>query len=296
MLALRGLLFTALMSLPLAVAAQVFGYAVNSDDQSDADQLLRIDLETGAATMIGPLPSFLEDVEGLAFDLQDALYGVDSATKTLVRIDLAKANAELIDARQSNLGFQPTAAFDFGLTFTCDEQLLLVAEQTQSLYEVSTETGAARVIGQSGGLGDTMTAIASFGTATYALAADSGNFYRVDVEAGTASLVGVIDDFQFTDAGMAFDAAGTLWAISSDFSTDPSRIFTIDPATAEAQMIATTRAGIESLAIVGPSGCNFSGNPIVPETVPVDSAWALLLLVLSVGLIGGYHAAGARRR
>ncbi|MDX1570763.1 MAG: hypothetical protein R3200_09775 [Xanthomonadales bacterium] len=297
MLALRGLLLTVFLSLPVVAAAQVFGYAVNSDDQIDADQLLRINLETGETTMIGPLqPAYLQDVEGLAFDSQDALYGVDSATKTLVRIDLAKGNAELVDARQGNLGFLPAAPFDYGLTFTCSGQLLLVAEQTQSLYEVSTETGQARVIGQSGGLGDTMTAVASYGTATYALAADSGNFYRVDEEAGTATLVGVVDDFQFTDAGMAFDEAGTLWAISSDFSSDPSRIFTIDPTTAEVQMFGTTRAGVESLAISGPSGCNFSGAPVTTEPIPVNSTWALLLLLLSIGAVGGYHAASARRR
>lgn len=263
-------------------AAQTIGFAVNSDDQREADRLLSIDLETGQSRVVGALPSLLEDVEGVAFATDGTLYAVDSASRTLVRVNPDSAAAQSVDGRTGNLGFPPTAAYDFGLTFTCGGDLLLTAEQTGSLYMVDRESGAARVIGQSGGLGDAMTALAAWGDRVYALAAESGRFYQVDKEQGTASLIGTIDAFEITDGGMAFDAEGTLWGITSDFSFDDSRIFRIDPATGEIDQVARTRAGIESLAITAPGGCGDKGTPAAPVPVGGPLGWLLL-----VGAIGG---------
>ena len=67
---------------PGFAAAQMFGYAVNSDDQTNADNLLRVNLTTGDIQFVGPLPSALEDVEGLAFSPSGTLYAVDNATNS----------------------------------------------------------------------------------------------------------------------------------------------------------------------------------------------------------------------
>ncbi len=261
-----------------SATAEPIGFAVNSDDQSDTDQLMRVDLATGQHSFVGRLPSLLADVEGMAFAASGELFAVDSATRTLVQLSEDTGGARSVNGSTGNLGFPQTNSYDFGMTFTCSGELLLVAEQTGSLYTVDTESGAARVVGASGGLGDTMTAIAAYGDDVFALAADSGRFYRVDAAAGTAALVGTIDAFEITDAGMAFDEEGVLWAISSDFGFDQSRIFIIDPFTADIAEVARTRPGVESLAIGPPSGCGGTLVP-APQVVPVNSPWGLALLI-----------------
>ncbi len=288
--ALRTILL-ALVLVPGFTLAQVFGYAVNSDDQTDADNLLRVNLETGAVQFIGPLPSALEDVEGLAFGLDGTLYAVDNATKSVFIVNEQTGSAVALDNRRPNLGFSPASSLDFGMTFTCGSQLLLVAEETMSLYEVDVTTGQARVIGDSGGLGAPMTAVASFASDTVALAS-GGGLYRIDVEQGTSELIDTISGYDISDAGLAFDASGNLWAIldgltdSGDFR--PSRVLRVDPATAQVTEVAQTRTGIESLAVAPPGGCDLAGTPMPsPAEVPVNNPIGLALLVTLLLLLAG---------
>ncbi len=280
--------FAILALLPSLALAQTVGYAVNSDDEADADQLLRVNLTTGKVTFIGPLPIAMEDVEGLAFDLDGRLYAVDNATKALFVVNPENATAGPVGNRRPNLGFSPTANMDFGMTFTCEGQLLLVAEETQSLYEVDPTTGQARVIGSSGGLGAPMTAIASYADQTLALAS-GGTLHKIDTKAGTSTLVGQIQGHEVTDAGLAFDRAGVLWAIlDGSRSTGeflPSKILRIDPLTAAAVEVAQTRTGIESLAVAPPSGCGLTGFPQA-QIVPLLSLPGLIALALVLALVG----------
>lgn len=286
---LRRILLVLAVALPAAASAQPSGFAVNSDDRDEADRLLSIDLPSGTTTLVGELPSLLEDVEGLAFAPDGQLYGADSATRTLVRVNLETGGAQSVDGRTGNLGFAPGGSLDFGLTFTCDGRLLLAAEQTRSLYEVDRDTGAARLVGALGGLGDAMTAVASFGPDVYGLAA-GGGFYRIDAEAGTAEWLATIDAFEITDGGLAFDDEGTLWAVASDFSFDPSRIFTIDPASGAVTERSRTRPGVESLAIGPPAPCS-TPDGTVTEPVPVPALGPPgLLLLLGAFLLGGWSA------
>lgn len=271
---------------PAVALGQGFGYAVNSDDELDADQLLRVNLETGAVQFVGPLPTVMEDVEGLAFSADGTLFAVDNATKAVFVVDTESVSALPVGNRQPNLGFAPTANLDFGMTFTCDNQLLLVAEETQSLYEVDVATGQARVIGESGGLNQPMTAIASYGQRTVALAS-GGQLFDIDVEAGQSSLIGQIEGFEINDAGLAFDEAGVLWAVLDGTRPEtlqflPGTLLRIDPDTAEAEAIAETRTGIESLAVAPPSGCNLTGTPGSPSAIPTLTFPGLLLMIMSL--------------
>ena len=294
----RGWLLAAMVLLSSAVNAQPFAFGVNSDDELDADSLLRVNLINGDVDIIGSLPAFLEDVEGLALDASGNLYAVDNATKSLVLVDQLTGDATPVDSRQANLGFLTSQALDFGMTFDCNGSLLLVAEQTQSLYQVNTSTGQALVIGQSGGLGDAMTAIASFGDNIFALAAGSSNLYRVDAIAGAAELVMSLDGYAISDAGMAFDANGYLWVVlgSTDANAvnqfEPSTILRVNINTGEVLEVAQTRSGIESLAIGGPGSCDFRGLPgptgsasIAAIPVPSMSQWSLLLLIILLALV-----------
>lgn len=294
----RGLLVAAAVLLSSVVNAQPFAFAVNSDDELNADSLLRVNLANGDVEFIGPLPAFLEDVEGLAFDSEGRLFAVDNASKSLAMIDSQTGDANAVNSRQSNLGFLTTQALDFGMTFSCTGNLYLVAEQTQSLYEVDTGSGQALVVGSSGGLDDSMTAIASYGSELYALAANSSNLYRVDSEAGTAELLMTLESHNITDAGMAFDESGLLWAILDGSGQDangnamfePSIILRINVSTGEVQEVARTRTGIESLAIGGPGPCQVLGTPgLMP--VPTLSQWGLLLLMILLMPLAYRHLA-----
>lgn len=286
---------------PMTAFAQTFGYAVNSDDEFDADQLLRINLSTGAVQFIGPLPTSLEDVEGLAFGPDGTLYAVDNATKAVFVVNPDTVGALPVGNRRPNLGFSTASNLDFGMTFTCTNRLLLVAEETQSLYEIDIATGQAMVVGNSGGLGHPMTAIASFGTRTVALAS-GGALYDIDVDDGTSSLIGQIQGFEISDAGLAFDTQGNLWAVLDGTRPDtfeflPGKVLQINLETAEAREVAETRPGIESLALAPPNGCT-NGTPTPGEPVPTLSQWSLLLLILLMGCapLLGQRLPGVNRR
>ena len=276
-------IFAILALAPAVALAQISGFAVNSDDQADADQLLRVNLSTGAVTFVGPLPVAMEDVEGLAFAPDGRLYAVDNSTKAVFVVNPESGNAAPVGNRRPNLGFSPAANLDFGMTFTCDGQLLLVAEETRSLYEIDVVSGQARVIGASGGLQQPMTAIASYADQTFALAS-GGSLYRVDSEVGSAEFVGQIEGFEISDAGLAFDQAGVLWAIlDGSRSTGeflPGTILRIDPLSAAAIEVAQTRTGIESLAIGPPSGCGLTGTPGMRAVPTVD--WRNLILMAAL--------------
>lgn len=294
MIEVRGPLLAVLLLASGQAGALPFAYTVNSDDEVNADQLLRIDLATGAFEFIGPLPNQLGDVEGLAFDPEGVLYAVDNATKTLVQIDTADARTQNVGNRSPNLGFQPSQVLDLGLTFACDGQLLMVAEQTQSLYEVSVETGQALVLGESGGMGDAMTALASFGASVYGLAAESNRLYRIDRSSGVAHLVATLDGPAISDAGMAFDEDGRLWAVIDGSGFDgggnpvfnASRIIRIDVGTGAVEEVATTRTGLESLAIAPPGSCTLGTPGFAIPTLSRSGLAGLILMLAALGAIG----------
>ncbi len=273
-------------TLASTAVAQSFGYAVNSDDEFDADQLLRINLFSGNTEFIGPLPTSLEDVEGLAFGPDGTLYAVDNATKAVFVVNPETVSAQPVGNRRPNLGFSTASNLDFGMTFTCDNRLLLVAEETQSLYEIDVTSGQARVVGESGGLQHPMTAIAHYANRTVALAS-GGSLHDIDTVAGTSTLIGQIQGFEISDAGLAFDEDGTLWAVLDGTRPDtfeflPGRVLRINLNTVQAQETAETRPGIESLAVAPPNGCT-AGTPQPGEPIPTLSQWALLLMVLLMG-------------
>ncbi len=277
--ALRTALLTVLVW-PLSGIAQPFGYAVNSDASTNADRLLEINLSNGQSRVIGDLPAPLTNIEGLALNSSGDLFGVDAVERALFRIDLNDASA----VRVGELGFPPGEQFDFGLTFSCSNQLLLAAEQRQSLYRVDTTTGQANIIGNSGGLGQNVTALATFRGEVFGLAADTNSIHRINSETASAQLIGNIGQ-TVTDAGLAFDSAGTLWAILDATGTGgpaPSQIVRIDPTTGSGTVTGTTVDGIESLAITAPSGC--------PAQVSVNSPWFLLVLLLAVLGVGSITA------
>ena len=105
-------------------ASAATGFVVNSDDLGvrDFDSLHRVELSTGQAIKVGAVrvnenSAPFADVEGLAMSPEGLLYGIDDASKTLVRIDLQNGQAAAVDGREGNTGLPRTSNFDFGLTF-----------------------------------------------------------------------------------------------------------------------------------------------------------------------------------
>ncbi len=293
-------LFLAPLVLACSSALAQSAYVVNSDDPSprDFDSLHRVTLPTGERVKIGEARASENDapyldIEGLALSEAGVLYGIDDATKTLLILDRMTGRTVPVDGREGNTGLPRTSAFDFGLTFDCSGTLYASSDTRRSLYKVNPNTGAAVVVGAEGALGAPITALAARGGKLYGIGVDgSENLYSISVTTGAATLIGPLGaGLRFSDAGLDFDSNGTLWGVAdstgSSTTAEPSVIFRIDPATGAAERVATTLAGVESLAIVAPV-CTASGEPEpTPPAIPTLSPAGLAILALLLAAFSG---------
>lgn len=285
--------------------AQPFGYSVNSDSRSaseaEIDNLYLIDLATGDAMRIGPV-GFL-DVEGLAFSPDGILFGADDESNSLIQINTETGAAAAVGGQANNLQLDPTQVFDFGLTFRCsDDQPILSSDNLQQLLMSDlSEDGRAIIIGNTSNVPITglATLVSDGEEQIYGLGAGtSPNLYMIDSITGQATLIGPLQNAaSYTDAGVAFDEDGQLWAITDRTSvgggeTLPSQILRIDITTGSATVVAETIDGIESLAISAPDCDGMDGDGSVNEPVvdvPTLSLYGLLALALALVLLSGYY-------
>lgn len=271
------LLLTLLSAFAAPVSAGPVGYTINSDSGSDFhDSLYRIDLATGVeierigTVMLLPFQQTLLDIEGLAFAADGTLYGIDDESLTLFPLNIE--NATVDSALQVEIEGLTAGRNDFGMTFTCDDRLIITSVARQSLYSL-TPDGVATRIGDEGSLGADISSLAAYGNPVrlYGLgngsAGESGSFpnlYEIDVDNGTAALIGPLGPAvgNYAESGLAFDDAGQLWAITDRRPLFlPSQVMRVNTSTGSASDIRDTSVqGFESLAITGPSGCNMTGN------------------------------------
>lgn len=281
-----------------AQALAATGYVVNSDDPAvrDFDSLHLVELGTGQSAKVGEVrpgdgAAPFADVEGLAMSRDGVLYGIDDASKTLLRLELQNGRGLAIDGREGNTGLPRTSNFDFGLTFACDGALYASSDSRRSLYRIDPATGLATLVGSEGSLGAQITGLAARYDGVYGIGSSGDhNLYRIDTATGQATLVGALGaGLQFTDGGLDFDAAGQLWGVADmtglSINGEPSVLFRIDPATGAAERVATTLAGVESLAIAAPVCTAPQGEPQPPAIPTLDRA-GLLLLGLLLSLLG----------
>ncbi len=296
-------LLTALVAVSVSVCAEPFAWAVNSRgneiDSQRVDALWRVDLANGNAEYIG-WTGFL-DLEALALDAQGTLFGADDDTKTLVRVSQISGLAIPVGGvtNRANMGVSALVSFDFGMTLDCAGQAYVVSNTQQSLYLADLETGALTLVGNSGSLGAPITDLAIRGNEAFGIGvglnADGSTaapeLYAINLDDGTAELIGPLGAAAnpYNNAGLAFDAEGTLWAMTDrravpggDF---PSEILRIDPATGQAEKVAESIVGFESLAIVPTSGC-ILGTPDAALGVSTLSRSTLVLLALLAAFIG----------
>jgi len=283
-------------------------YSINSDsgNLSTEDSLYLIDLTTGSDQRRGGINVGIEDridTEGLAFDPDGILWGVDDASLTLFPINTFTGTVRLQDEIPL-VGFPIGGGNDFGMTFSCGGSLYVTSVLTKTLYQLGMN-GNSQVKGTEGALGVNISAIAAHGIPTrlYGLgngqledgSTDSPNLYSIDVSSGVATLIGPLgaEAGEYKQAGLAFDSDGTLWAITdrrninNNLNDLQSQVLRIDVNTGTATLISSTNeVGFESLAIAPPSGCVVAGrdgdkDPRIPTLNPAGRLLAIIVLLLA---------------
>lgn len=297
------------------VFAQPYGYSVNSrgnfPDSKDVNALWRVNLADGTVERVSEqgLPTGFFDLEALAINADQQLFGADDDLKTLVRVSMVTGVASAVGGKTINMGRALGTNMDFGMTFDCQNRAFVVSDVEQSLFSADTQTGQLTLIGEAGSLGAPITDLASFGEETFGIGVGldgqgntvAPNLYRVDLDNATAELIGPLGDqaSPYNNAGLSFDEEGVLWAMTDRRQVGgqdlPSEILKIDPITGQASRMATSIVGLESLAIAAPAACgrSLSPQPSPGLPIPVNSPYGLgVLLLVALGL-GLVHA---RRR
>ena len=288
--------------------AAPMAYSVNSDSGNLAteDSLFLIDLATGSNLIRGGLISGIEsrlDTEGLAFAPGGTLWGIDDDSRTLFPVN-ANSGAIKFQDEVPLAGFKSGGGNDFGMTFSCDNSLYITSVRTQTLYQLNMD-GSSEVVGVEGALGANISAIAAIGTPTRLYGLGNGQFqdgstdapelYSIDATTGVATLIGPLgaQAGEYNQAGLAFDADGTLWAITDrriindSIANLPSQILKIDVDTGSATMISeTSEVGFESLAIAPPAACNIAriaghGDQAIPTLSVAGRLLAVFIMLLA---------------
>lgn len=287
-----------------AVWAQPSGFAVNSRGygaDEDLFVLWRVDLASGETARIGQT-GFI-DMEGLALAPDGTLYGADDESKTIVTVNPNSGFSQPVGNLRNNMGIALAQPMDFGMTFTCSGELLVSSDTEQSLFRASLETGRLERIGEPGSLGAPITDIAGWGDTLYGIgqglsgadgefAIDSPNLYRIDPTSATAELVGALGGavLPYANAGLDFDDAGNLWAITDRRANGvpdiESEILQIDTETGQAEKYSDADlVGFESLAMAPPGGCDLPGQggaepAIIPSTSPAGLSLMVVLMMM----------------
>ena len=288
-----------------------WAYSVNSDSgSSNEDSLYQINLATGEDHRKGELISVALydhiDTEGLAFDSDNTLWGIDDSTLTLFPINTVSGAIPFGEIIDVSTVFPLGGANDFGMTFSCDNSLYVTSVTTDTLYRIDLDAGSQEVIGA---LGANISAIAAIGSPTklYGLGngqfengdTDSPDLYSIDVSTGAATLIGPLgsEAGEYDQGGLAFDSDGILWAITDRRTIDnqPSQILRIDVDTGTATLVSTTgEVGFESLAIGPPTACSITRStddddedefPRIPTLSQSGRLLAIFVLMLAGMLI-----------
>ncbi len=323
--AITTMMASLITTFSVALHAAPDGYAINSDSGSgDSDSLYRINLSTGEQTRLGRVQSLNQtkiDVEGLAFSPDGTLYGVDDDSMTLFPINTD--NGTVINAQEFALtGLPGGGGNDFGLTFACDGYLYATSVGTNGLYRVNLN-GTTTKIGNLGA-GINISALAAYGDKLYGLsnglkaggAPDTRTLYNINPQTGAALPIGALGGAaaSYSEAGLAFDSGGQLWAITDRRAVPEgsygSQVLRIDTGTGAATLVSTTaETGFESLAITVPRGCDVGNgkkaefivqkrfvdlNTITPVTIDLNCTTGLPLQQMQTvlpneGLYGDYE-------
>lgn len=289
------LIAAVLFSAPFSPAmAQTVGYGVAYDE------LYRIDLNTRVATYVGTAGDYagtpLAALTGLSYGPGNELYAIAGNRKSLVRIDRSNGSASFVgDFGLSGQGQGQFNALDLSMTYGCDGSFWMTSAITRDLWRVNAQTA---VITRVGSTGKQITGLAMRNGVLYGtgVGADQGLF-RIDTQSAAATRVGTFPgSIPWIDP--SFDATGTLWAAFSynpPFNREWSDLARINAADGTATNLGPITGperlrylSIKGLA-VAPTSCvpeNPDGGSSEPSVLPVQSSWALLMLMLGLLVAG----------
>jgi hypothetical protein len=182
---------------------------------------------------------------------------------------------------------------DTGLAFGSNGILYMSTDAPKNpsnFYRVDTATGLATLIGPQG---QEITGLAANRNGLFGLGGDGkNNLVRIDSQTGAARQVGPLAAVATPDGGLDFDARGVLYGITDGGSPNkPSQIFTVNPVTGAALVIANVTSGgkpingFEGLAIGG-GICSVLIPKAVAIDVPTAGEWALGALALALAVAG----------
>ena len=187
---------------------------------TDSDQLIAIDVQTGVGTAIGPLG--FDDVVGLAFDRNtNTLYGTDSGSSSSYRL----ISIDVRTGAGTSIGGVAGRRI-LGLAFDANTNTLYGASWDR-LYSINTTTGSIRNVGEIGF--NNLWGLAFDARTDTLYGQNVDGLLTIDTTTGTGMFVGHTG---FRVVGLAFDPdSGTLHGVTSSPSSDPSGLVTIDTGT-----------------------------------------------------------------
>lgn len=209
--------------------SQVVGYAVRSNIDGRFHQ---VNLTTGTTTSFALVGFFSE---GIGFDPNQQLFGVvQGIPGTFISINQTTGVG-------TSVGSTGVFTDENGFAFDSTGNGFMTSADG-NFYRINPTTGTATLIGPTG-LGAGVEGLTWRNGVFYGVTA--ANLVTINGITGAGTVVGALGAVSGNDSGIDFDSSGTLWGLNS-----AGQIFTIDPTTGAATIVAATIAGFENLAIV----------------------------------------------
>lgn len=184
--------------------------------------LYRLDLSTGAATVVGT--GFgnvggvaVGDVDSLAFAPDGTLYAVADSPQALFRISTSSGRATLVGQfREGSQLLDPATNLNGALGFTCSGKLLMSSRTQRKLFEVDPATASVRTIGA---LGTAVGGLAAIESDLFGLGVEGNEgLYRLsETDASTARLPSEIGNRPFRGGAIAFGTDRRLFAVFDNY-------------------------------------------------------------------------------
>lgn len=300
--------------LPLAVAAQgpvgaTDGTATDGTEidpkvgsvgyLAGFDALFRLDLTSGAGTLIGNGFGFasgaqVADMDSLAFAPDGTLYGVaDSPRAALYRLSTVSGRATLVaQLRENGQLIDAAGLVDGAIGFTCSGKLLLASRGLGRLFEVDPATATVRSLGP---LDVAVGAIAAHAGELFALGVggNTGVYRLAETGAAISAIPNTLASRSYPAGALAFGPDGRLFAAFDNNRQAPPVLLELSPDGATV-LRETTITGpqfgtgansqpVRALAIAPPV-CAPAGSAVAVAVPSLDlrglAALALLLAVV----------------
>lgn len=234
------------------------GIAYATTGLNDGGRLLRIDTQSGVATLIGTLPG-VDLMSALAFRSDGALFGSEGFSSNFYRVSGDGGGAEHIG----------TPGIEYrGLAFDENDNLFGV-DIVNALYRVDVSNGAGQLIDTISVVGLSGLAFDPITGALFACSINPGMLFTIDTTDASTNQIGAIGHIRMTD--LFFDSAGDLFATNGG-GQSVNELLSLDRNTGAGTVIGPT-------GFISVSGLTHSRSPIAtgtPESVPVPASRAML--------------------